>query len=315
MNEEYYKHENLSQSDLKRYINPNPRSLHRRRSEDELYYQDPSIHFSKGSLLDRLLEGLEIDEYYYIESKEYKRSTSKVISIAQECIDLDLDIEDYEEILKIKEKQKYQPRWKEEKNLTWINDVLLPTIKNRKAAEGKIILTHEEFVQVATMANSMLHGEYTQPILNELPGTHQVAIYIDGLKCLIDYFQICHDTKVMRIIDYKSTGDYIERFPKSIKRWGYDIQLSFYGHIAKLKYPDYKLLDPILIVGSTKEPNWAEPFTLSPLIVKNAKEGWIDKYGRKLMGWKEMLIKCNNYNQEMYNADLIKHKTNIINEL
>jgi hypothetical protein len=311
----YFDHPNISQSGLKRYANPNPRSLYRSRLSEELYYKGKSIHFVKGELLDRLIEGLEIDEHYYIEAEDYKHPTPKVLSIAQECIDNELDIEDFEEILKIKKKQLYQPRWQEEKNLSWISDTLLPVIKTRKEAGERVVLTFKEFRDIATMTNSMLQGQYTKPILEEYNGEFQVAIYIKGLKCLIDKLQICHKTKVVRIIDFKTTGDYIEKFVKSIKRFRYDIQMSFYCHIVQLKYPKYKVLDPILIVGSTKEVEWSEPFTLSKKVINDAKIGWIDRYGFKHMGWEEMLTKHNNYNGDMYNDNLIINKTNIINEL
>ena len=312
---EYFDHPNISQSGLKRYANPNPRSLYRSRLNKELYYRGKSIHFVKGELLDKLIEGLEIDELYYIEAEGYKHPTAKVDSIAQECIDLELDIEDFEEILKIKKKQGYQPNWKKPKNLEWISNDLLPVIKNKKLANGRIILTHEEFTSIATMTNSMLEGEYTKPILEEFNGKFQVAIYINGFKVLIDYLQIDHKAKIARVIDFKTTGDYIDKFVKSIKRYRYDIQLSFYSYVLQLKYPDYTILDPVLIVGSTKEVEWSEPFTLTKKILQEAKDGWIDRYGFKHMGWNEMLTRYNNYNGEMYNTDLIINKTNIINEL
>ena len=311
--ESYYKDPRISQSQLKRFINPNPRSLYRGSSEDDLYYEKESIHFSKGKLLDRLIEGLEVTEHYYIQSKDYKHPSAKVESIAQECIDLELT--EIDDILKIKKKQGYQGNWKEETNITWVNDTLKPFIKQKKEIGDKVVVTQEEFDQVATMTNSMLEGEYTKPILDKFDGEYQVALYTDKYKILVDYLQLDHVSKVARVIDFKTTGDWLEQFKKSIIRFGYHFQMSFYSHVVGLKYPGYTVLPPVLIVGSKKEPEWAEPFTLSNKALKQAKDGWTDRYGKPHIGWLEMYERLSTYNGEMYNKKLIKRGTNLIKEL
>lgn len=315
MSKKYYEDPRISQSYLKRFINPNPRSLFRGPSEDELYYQKENMHFSKGKLLDRLIEGLDIEDHYYIQSKDYTHPSAKVESIVQECIDLGLDIEDFDEIIKVKKKQKYQPRWTKEKNLEWINNTLYPFIRQKKEIGDKVVITQEEFDQVAIITNAILNGEYTKPILEEFSGEYQVDLYTKEFKVLIDFLQLDHKKKIARVIDFKTTGDYLEKFKKSIIRFGYYYQLSFYSHIVSLKYPKYKILDPVFIVGSKKEPQWAEPFTLSKTVLKQAKEGWVDRYGKPHIGWEEMYKRHKAYKGQMYNDGLIKNKTNLITEL
>jgi hypothetical protein len=311
--ESYYKDPRISQSQLKRFINPNPRSLFRGPTEDDLYYEKESIHFSKGKLLDRLIEGLEITDHYYIQSSDYKHPSARVESIAQECIDLELT--DVDDILEIKEKQGYQANYTEKKNIEWVNETILPFIKQKKAIGNKVVVTQKEFNQVVIMTNSMLEGEYTKPILDKYDGEYQVALYTKEFKVLIDYLQLDHTSKVVRVIDFKTTRDYLERFKKSILRFGYHIQMSFYSHVVGLKYPGYTVLPPVLIVGSKREPEWAEPFTLSLKVLEQAKNGWKDSSGKLHIGWLEMDERLTTYNGEMYNKKLIKRGTNLIKEL
>ena len=221
----------------------------------------------------------------------------------------------HNDVYKIQKEHDYQPRWTEKKCIEWAENDLQPIIDLKQKISNKLVLSQEEYTEIATMAQAVKEGEYTKPILEELPGEHQVALYTDELKVLIDYFQICHDTKVLRVIDYKTTHEYLERFIRQITKYGLDIQLSFYSYVASQLYPDYKVLEPILIVVSKKEPEYAEPFTLSKQVIENARLGWTDKYGNNRKGWEELLNEAKTYNGEMYNLELIKNKTNYISEL
>lgn len=310
----YYENPGISQSYLKRFRNPNPRSLHRSPLDEDYYYVRESIHFSKGKLLDVLLEGGDPNDYFYIEAPDYKRPSEIVESIAQQVVDENC-YNDVNRIIDIIRKHNFQPRWKLDTISKWIDDKLDPVIKYKESHFGKTVITHEEYVQIATMATSILEGEYTKPILDEYEGEFQVEVYYEDMKGLIDYLQIDHKKKVFRVIDFKSTGDYLEIFKKSIKGFGYDYQLSFYSYLVGCKYLDYKMLDPVLLVASTKEPEYAEPFTLGETVIKNARYGWVDKLGRVHKGWEELLSIARNYNQELYNKELITTGTNYINEL
>jgi hypothetical protein len=312
---DYYGKPGISQSYIKRFRNPNPRALHRYRAEAEYYYVKEKLHFSKGKLLDLLLEGQDINPYFYIESSEYKHPSAPVESIAQQCYDQwDLEATD-EQINDVRIEHSYQKRYKPETALKWVTETLRPILEHKNKIGLRTILTQEEFDVTATMATSILEGKFTKPILDELPGEFQVEIYCDDLKGLLDRLQIDHKKKVFRVIDFKSTGDFLEKFPKSIKKFGYDIQLSFYSYLVQCQYPDYTMLEPVLLVASSKEPEYAEPFTLSFAIINNARLGWVDKYGTVYKGWEELLQLARTYNQQMYNMSLIEKGTNYINEL
>lgn len=315
MSKAYYEDSRISQSQLKRFLNPNPRSLYRSRVEEDYYYVKEKIYFSKGKLMDLLISDEDISEYFYIESEDYKHPTEVVESIAQEVYDkYALEATD-EQIDEIRIRHSYQLRYKPETALKWITETLRPIVEHKVQVGDKTVLTQEEFNVIATMANAILEGPYTKPIMEEYPSKDQVDVYCDNLKALIDRLQIDHNLKVFRVIDFKSTSEYLEKFMQSIKKYRYDIQISYYTYIVQCLYPDYKALEPILIVASTKEPEYAEPFTLSYEVVNNAEKGFTDKYGRYYPGWRELLDITNNYNQELYNKQLIDLGTNYINEL
>jgi len=205
----YYDDPRISQSHLKRYLNPNPRSLFRSREEDDYYYRKEKIYFSKGKLLDILLEGKDVNEFFFIESSDYKHPSAVVESIAQEVYERDC-LSVYNLVIQIKDKHNYQARWKEETILKWIDETLYPIIVRKRQIGNKVILSQEDYDKTATIATSILNGEFTKPILDEYPGSYQAELYTDTLKGLLDYLQIDHEKKLMRIIDLKTTSDYLE---------------------------------------------------------------------------------------------------------
>ena len=312
---DYYSQQGISQSTLKRFLNPNPRSLFRSKEpEEDYYYYKEKIYFSKGKLLDMLMEDrLDITDYFYVE-EEWEHPSDVVESISQQVYD-EGAIDNWTRVLEIIKEHKYQSRWKESTIAKWVSETLVGLVIRKEQIGARTVITRDEFDVIALIADKIKTGPFTSQIMDEYPGHYQVAIYHEGKKALIDYLQLDHDKKVARVIDFKTTYEYLEYFPGQIKKYRLDIQLSWYSYLVSLKYPDYKILDPVLIVGSTAEPEWPEPFTLTPKVLMAARFGFTDRKGRYYPGWQELLFKLESYNHELYNSDLMNQGTNIINEL
>jgi hypothetical protein len=305
----YYEDQRISQSELKRWINPNPRSLYRKATSD-LFYEQDKKHFIFGSLLDDMITGEDLDNYYV--TLDNARLSDTRESIAQYIYSA--NNEDPETILKAYEEHDYLSNYKEETKLKNYNEKIKPRVDLLIKTRNKIIVSQEDYNLAVQMSVAINSGEFTSPILSELPMSTQVALYTEEEKGLIDILQIDHDKKVARIIDIKTTGDYLEKFPKSIRKFRYDIQLSFYCYLLKQNYPDYTILDPVLIAVSVKEPDWAEPFTLTKNVIKLAETGF-DYQDYHYYGWRELLNKIKEYGGELYNKDLIEQKTNLIDAI
>lgn len=297
----YYQKKGISQSYLKRFINPNPRSLHRYK-DTELYDEVEATHFSKGKLLDLLIEDIDYTQYFHIESE--LRVTPKVHSILKEFVDEGLG--SVAKLIEIKNKQNYQARWTEEKNIEWANsDEIRNYITYLIESNGKTIITQQELEDTIVMSNSIMEGEYTSPIINDPNYTnhYQLEMYYEDLKGLADLVQIHKTLKLIRLIDFKSTSDYLEKFPFVIKKFKYDIQLSFYKYLLQKMYPTHKV-ECYIIAVCNKEIEYAEPFLLTDKILHEAEEQW-----------EELLKRCRNYKGEMYNSGLIEKGYNEISEL
>lgn len=305
---EYYEDPRMSQSFLKKFLNPNPRSYFRSKDDDTLYYEKEKIYFSLGKLMDAILEDQDINKIFYIQPEGYKHPTKVVESIAQEVYDsMDFSLDS---ILKVVKEHNYQPKWKKETKVNWINNTLLPIVNEKISAEGKTVISQEEYDLVATMANAILSGPYTQPILEEMEGEYQVPLYTERFKGLADYLQVDRKKKVFRVIDFKTTDSYLEYFAKDILKRRYDIQLSFYTHLASIAYPDYKALNPIIIAVSKREPQYAEPFELSEKVIFEAMHG-----NDKRKGWLELVHIAESFDHSEFNKELSTRGTNYINEL
>ena len=304
--EDYFLSPNLSQSFLKKFIKDQPRSLLRQK-EQKLYYEEKK-HFIQGSIIDFLctLSDEDINELYCIDTQLEKPSPA-IMSIIHEIKDEGLQFNE-ESILLIRDRRSYQPKWKEE---TVIKNIL--TEKNIEYFDylvkcgDKQIVSQEEWDLSVKCAHSLINGEYTSKYFSDPNMQYQVAIYRRNMKGLIDMLYLNHEDKTFRVIDIKSTAEYLENF--DVFRFRYDFQLHFYSDLVQMEYPDYKALNPIILAVSKKEPDYAEPFEFTDESIN------IGRYGNEdYVGYDEAL---ENYmyweqNNNFYNQKLISQGVNYV---
>jgi len=192
---------------------------------------------------------------------EYKASAA-VDSIIQELLDNDLD---YSQIINIARKQGYRNNYTDETLIEYF-DKYKEYYNFRKESKNKTVISVEDLELAGQMSTALLQGEYTSKYFKN--AKFQVDLYTDKCKGLIDILQLTDNT--VRVVDIKTTGDYLEKF--SFDKFNYDVQLLFYEQIVIHNYPKHELLPSTILAVSKKEPEYAEPFQMTEETRNNGLE-------------------------------------------
>lgn len=313
--ENYWKDPSINQSLLKKYLG-HPRQF-LRESKEELYFQEKK-HFLRGSLTEMILFFPQfVKNFYYISELE-KTPPDRVQSIIHQLVDEDIKMSNFDQVVRVCIDQDYTGNnWKED---TIYNKILahLDYYEYLKDSDGKEIVSKEDYEIATKCAHGLASGKYTAKYFE--PGDNikmfpQHALYRKyslkeeySLKGLIDLMRIDEENEIIYLIDIKTTGVYLENFPDVIKRYNYDIQMSFYKKLIEAHYPDYEIIT-ILLAVSTKEPEFAEPFKLEESLLEDVWYGTED-----ITGIIELLNKKSYYDKQGYffTKELRENETNLI---
>ena len=238
--EDYYNSPRLSQSKLKLLLSGVKAFTEVK--EPELFFEEKQ-HFILGSAVDCLVtRGTEqFEQEFYISRLENKPSdTVKSIinevfykaNITPEQIGLFApNFIDYRDlILESCDSHNYQLNWKNE---TRVNKILENYEYWNELVEsnGKIILTTEDESLINKIVLNFLQNDNTKyyftsfaeekEIINQL----HIDFEIEGVECkaLLDGVVVNAEDKTLEPFDVKTTGDKVFYFPKSMRRFRYDI--------------------------------------------------------------------------------------------
>jgi len=118
------------------------------------------------------------------------------------------------------------------------------------AAEGKTILSFEEFTKAQGIAESFKNGKYTSYLFTEQLGIERqyqasfevyVPVIDRTVKGIIDILDIDHERKHIVITDIKTTSKSVLSFGREVFEWRYDIQAFLYYMAVDAMYPDYTI--------------------------------------------------------------------------
>jgi len=271
--EEYFKTDAYSQSQLKAKGGSEPRINSKKKDAEVMYYEEKR-HFVKGSLVDTILTAPELLDslYHIIEDVTLSEKQVSIIKyIWDKCEDKSTDLSELPDlIIEAYEFHKYQARQLRDTKIKKCTEECSDYWNQlREAGERQIIpKSYYEVAKVA--ANSLMSGEYTKQYFQTTGAEEikfQLAVYFEYMgkncKALMDMVRFDHVKRTIQLIDIKTTGDYLSKFSISVKKFRYDIQLAFYNLALKTKFPEYTILQPILLAVSFKEPEFAEPFEIS----------------------------------------------------
>jgi len=183
----------------------------------------------------------------------------------------------------------------------------------------KPIISMEDAMIGEIMAKSILENDWTKQFVTDTDdwvtyNNVPIKVYSDEhgdyLKILIDICQVNFALKRVRLIDIKSTGDYLTAFPKSVLKFRYDVQGSFYRHVFSKFMETHSILKDFtldenfyFVVASVKEPSKSLAYHLDFNDLLGAKLGGKLNIENRFVyrGWEEMI---NNYHwhtsTEMY---------------
>lgn len=312
--EKYFQNNAVSQSLLKRYL-VHPRLINKE-TEPDLYYGEDR-HFTKGSLVDLIVTGKwedVFDSTYHVVNESIKLSDTvrsilhRTFDIEQEssleninfdslvvaCNEHSFYMNRYKEDVPASEDWRVKTILKDENSLNYWNE-----LHNSK---GKILLTSEEHDKSFLIANSLVSDKYTSHFFENMEAVYQKDFYSDydledgtypiPVKGLCDIIFLDHKNGIKYITDIKTTAAHLGQFNKSIFKFRYDIQGSFYKELAKLCefYPDYETKFQIF-ASSYADPHHAEIFYFRSEILDLAKHGNLRDIfrTRDIVGWVDLM--------------------------
>lgn len=140
-------------------------------------------------------------------------------------------------------------------------------------AEGKTVLTDEEYTTVGAMAVSVWHNRIAAALIRGAAVEHSIFSEIDGVhvKCRPDGWQVGKNV----MFDLKSTEDASPAgFARAVARYRYHVQDAYYRHVvASLTGEDADKMTFIFIAVEKKPPYAVALYSLDEL----AKlQGWVE---------------------------------------
>lgn len=278
---EYFSSSNVSQSLLKGMLIGFPKAL------EEETYLDEKRHFIVGSAIDDIITNdLSLDNIVAISSVLFHAHTVRLLleidpSLISDSSRLDsgfserLQAENYgsKTWLPLTTLNKFKSRLDALYSYFYANNIT--TLVN------KVIVTDLEYNKITNWVNLIRNHKYSLQHIWDNEGNtfefqYQKAIYFEyeGVHCkaLLDIVKIDHERKMIIPIDVKSMSGYVHEFPKSFRKFRYDIQSAWYTLALQQEYKDYKILPFRFFVVSDKSSY--------PLIYKcSEKDLHIGKWG------------------------------------
>lgn len=330
----YYDNHGLSQSFLKQYLSPNPQVVVEEPEVDRWYTEKK--HFTIGDGVDMQLTTPELFDEIMFTSKltDSEKPSDKMLGVIHLAYEKAKDTllapethEVFEQVaLEAARELAWNPKWGDEavlKNVNKYYDYYIELFE----AEGKVVLTVEDRQKIDSLVIAIRTHENTSHYFrihhSEQVIIYQLPIYFEergeDCKALLDMVIVDHKNKTIRPIDFKTMGDTIYMFPKSMRQRRYDIQAAFYTRALqhyKLQqgWDDYKILPFEFIVVSTTD-NIVVPIVYQctvdtlligaegrPPVVKTLDNGDEVILRKGLVGWNQLLDLHISYREIGYNT-------------
>jgi len=178
----------------------------------------------------------------------------------------------------------------------------------------KLMLSPRDFLLIQDRVEEVLNNKYSSKIFKDF--TSQIPLYWEEImgnsfipcKALPDIIQE-FDDKIL-ITDIKTTSEGVLGFRKTILKYRYDLQASWYCNAVYQclhKPPEFQFL----VVDLSEEREPPTIIKLSNKVIKDSELGFEAKNGYEYKGWRELLANyywhlVNNkweYSEEVYHND------------
>lgn len=221
-----------------------------------------------GSLVDCLMFSPDqFDKQFYRTS--FKKPGGEMMKWLDAYLNYELPV-DYslndtdEIILKARVISGYNKSLKDETALKKFHEECDNYINELSAANGRIIVTNEEFDKAINYQTRLLSNEFTMDYFNEglfgnleIKFQHDIYYILEDVpfKSLLDIVVFDHKNKTITPLDLKTTSESVLAFEGEFLKWKYYIQAGLYRKALALVYPDYKILPfKFIIINEFEEP-------------------------------------------------------------
>ncbi len=180
----------------------------------------------------------------------------------------------------------------------------LSKVNHTNNNKDKQVLTNTQYQLITKICNSLRTNEFTKKYFENSTGKNieifnQLEIYWEykQVKCKskLDLVIVDHDSKLIQLIDLKTTGNSVFSFNSSSFKWRYDMQVAFYTLALYWlinqstdeqwnRFKEYKFQLPKFIVESTKSPGMPLIYTCSDRLMQNALYNGFVKDGKYYKG-------------------------------
>jgi hypothetical protein len=301
------------------------------KEKTELYY-DEKEHFVKGSYVDDLITRPETINELYFECDCDKPKNSGLMAaiheLVAENIGLDLSVEELQNAHNDLIDSEEQSTLEKIENILNSNNAYTSwkfprryekLLENKDyynvifEAGDRQIIDKSELDICRKIVDSFMTNPQTAFFFEESYDVdlyYQIPLYwttslgdnLEEIHCkgLPDLVRVDHFNKTILLLDIKTLGDKTYKFPSSIYKRGYNLQLAWYLKGLIKKFDDliqdgYKLELPILIVESTTQPGYPDFFELTPTDMEIANEGYLKTQGIIKNGEELKFIGTNRY--------------------
>tara|TARA_R110000822_G_scaffold125024_2_gene259523 strand:- start:11419 stop:12438 length:1020 start_codon:yes stop_codon:yes gene_type:complete len=307
MEESYRKLDGLNQSLLKKIL-VSPGAFIKQRDKQG---NSDEAHFVFGSLVDdMLLSDIDIEDKYYVLKddstsdllKSITRYVYDYLKTSETAKELSVDLvwNSMDSIILIAcDQYEYQNRWKNATRIEKVKINCLNYFKSLYAAEGKKIISEEDYYKASHCVGALKTDNYTKKYIVTDKNTelwkHKVISFEYGglsFKGELDKVFIDNSAKTIQPIDYKTTGSSVYSFNYDFWKFRYDFQSAvyFYGiskdpEVIKLLEKGYKILPFKYIVVEKEMHNPPMIFEVPDSVIKIGWEGGTLSSGREYEGF------------------------------
>lgn len=276
------------------------KQIQKEKEEDKkkLYYEEKES-FVLGSAVDLILTGEEgeFEKQYYVSQLEEKPSDVEM-SMIQEVFDIVKannseikSLDTYTDILKdVIVSHNWYKGNPGPKRIQGLIERDSAYFEELKSAFGKQILSEQERVIIQNVVDSFRNNPRTRDYFGikyskNIIVYYQFPIYFTyrGVECkaLLDIIFVEIDTHTGEVlsvlpVDIKTMSDYTINFPKSLKRFRYDIQASFYTFALQQHFGEGVKIKPFKFIVESVN------YSGNPLVYQISNEvDYIGRYGRE----------------------------------
>lgn len=231
-------------------------------------------HLIEGKLLHLLLLQPEMlhEQFSIVPNKIPSDNVRRVLNQVKETAHLNVvpDLEDHEPeiITALQHQNLYQSIKDDSKRLAKIlTDDNKEYFKFLLESKGKDIVDNDMIAKAEERVELIKDNEKVQKLLqdeptdfemddievyNEIPLECNLDNYDFGLKGIIDRYVVDHKNKIIKIIDFKTTGKTITEFPETVQFYNYWLQAAVYMTLVTKnlseKEADYQIIFNFIVI-------------------------------------------------------------------